>query len=336
MNCYEQMKNSFLMELDRLMPDISSQTIAMIGDALDKAAYPFEIVVKETAIVVREELIPEVVKIYIAVKKTEGLSHGTLSNYARTLRQFFVWVSKPIEDVVANDIRMFLYNYQQHRNVSNATLEKYREMICWFFAWAYREEYIQRDPSRSIKSIKAEVKERQALTQLELEHLRLACDTPREKALIEFMYSTGCRVSELCAVKMDDLNMHEKSVHLYGKGRKHRTSFMNARCEVALEEYMRCRKGVSEYVFVSDRSPYEKLTKAAVEKIVRNIASRSNITKHITPHVLRHTTATQAVNNGMPIEDVSKLLGHASVSTTMTYAKVSKENVRAQHTKCII
>lgn len=336
MNGYEQMKNSFLAELNRVMPDVSGQTICAIGDALDKAAYPFEITTKETAIALREELIPEVVKIYIAVKKTEGLSHDTLSNYARILQQFFLRIKKQPEDVIANDIRMFLYNYQQHRDVSNATLEKYREMICWFFAWAHREEYIQRDPSRSIKSIKAEVKERQALTQLELEHLRLACRSPREKAMLEFMYSTGCRVSELCAVKISDLNMSEKSVYLYGKGRKHRTSFMNARCEVALEEYLRCRKGNSEYLFVSNRQPYEKLTKAAVEKIIRELASRSSVTKHVTPHVLRHTTATQAVNNGMPIEDVSKLLGHASIATTMIYAKVSKENVQTQHTKCVI
>lgn len=336
MNGYEQMKNAFLAELNRRMPDLVGETISAIGDTLDKAAYPFDVTVKNTAIVVREEVIPEVVKIYIAVKKTEGLSHGTLSNYARTLEQFFLWTKKQPDEVTANDIRMFLYNYQQYRNVSNNTLEKYREMICWFFTWAHREEYIQRDPSRSVKSIKTETKERQALTQLELEHLRLACNTVREKAMLEFMYSTGCRVSELCAVKLSDIDSRGGTVHLYGKGRKHRTSFINAKCEVALCEYLKCRKGESEYLFVSDKVPHEKLTKAAIEKIVNQIAERSGVNKHVTPHVLRHTTATQAVNNGMPIEGVSKLLGHASVATTMIYAKVSKEIVQAQHVKCVI
>lgn len=336
MNGYEQMKNLFLAELNKRIPNLSGEQARVISDALDKAAYPFEVTVKETAIALREDVIPEIVKIYIAVKKTEGLSPDTLSNYARILKQFFLWVKKQPDEVTANDIRMFLYNYQQHRNISNITLEKYREMICWFFTWSHREEYIPRDPSRSVKSIKTEVKERQALTQLELEHLRLACTTAREKALLEFMYSTGCRVSELCAVKLSDLDDREKTVHLYGKGRKHRTSFINARCEVALNEYVKCRKGTSEYLFVSDRAPHEQLTKAAVEKIVHQIAVKSGIKKHVTPHVLRHTTATQAVNNGMPIEGVSKLLGHANVSTTMIYAKVSKELIQAQHVKCVI
>jgi integrase/recombinase XerD len=336
MNAYEQMKNSFLAELNRLIPDITGMTTQMICNALDKAAYPFEITAKETAIAVREEIIPEIVKVYIAVKKTEGLSNDTLENYARILKQFFLWVKKQPDAITANDIRMFLYNYQQYRHVSNITLEKYREMICWFFTWAYREEYIQRDPSRSVKSIKVEVKERQALTPLELEHLRLACKTAREKAMLEFMYSTGCRVSELCVVKMSDVDFKENTVHLYGKGRKHRTSFINARCEVALDEYLKHRKGTSEYLFVSDRCPHDGLTKAAVEKIVRQFSERSGLKKHITPHILRHTTATQAVNNGMAIEDVSKLLGHANVTTTMIYAKVSQSKVHAEHQRCVI
>lgn len=336
MNGYEQMKNSFLAELNKMIPDILGDTIRTIGDALDKAAYQFDIVVKETAIAVRENIIPEVVKIYIAVKKTEGLSDDTLENYARILQNFFLWTKKSPDAVTANDIRMFLYNYQQHRNVSNVTLEKYREMICWFFTWAHREEYIPRDPSRAVKSIKVEVKERQALTQLELEHLRMACNTPREKAMLEFMYSTGCRVSELCTTKITDVNFKENTVHLYGKGRKHRTSFINARCEVALKEYLKHRESDSEYLFVSDRAPHDKLSKATVEKIVRKLADRSGLKKHITPHVLRHTTATQAVNNGMAIEDVSKLLGHANVATTMIYAKVSQNKVHAEHQRCVI
>lgn len=336
MNGYEQMKNSFLAELNNIIPNLNGETVRMIGDALDKAAYPFDVTVKETALAIRNDVIPEVVKIYIAVKKTEGRSDGTLDNYIRILQSFFLWVRKQPDAVTANDIRMFLYNYQQHRNISNVTLEKYREMICWFFTWAHREEYIPRDPSRAVKSIKVEVKERQALTQLELEHLRLACDTPREKAMLEFMYSTGCRVSELCNTKIADINFTENSVHLYGKGRKHRTSFINARCEVSLNEYLKHRKGESDYLFVSDRAPHEKLTKATVEKVVRTLAERSGLKKHITPHVLRHTTATQAVNNGMAIEDVSKLLGHANVATTMIYAKVSQSKVHAEHQRCVI
>lgn len=336
MNTYEQMKNNFFVELENSIIGIPPGLMVRIGNALDRAMYPYEVNVKETSLVVVDDPIPMLVKTYIVVKKTEGLSDGTLSNYAHVLKAFFLWVKKQPEEVTANDIRMFIYDYQQKKRVSDRTLDKYREFICWFFHWAHTEEYIPRDPGRSVRGIRYETKERQALTQVELEYMRLACKTPREKAIIEFLYSTGCRVSELIGVKLEDIDWKQNSVHLFGKGKKHRTSFINAKCEVALHEYLKTRNGTSEYLFVSERHPYGQISKCAVEKIIRDIAERSGIKKKITPHILRHTTATQAVNNGMAIEDVSNLLGHASVATTMIYAKVSKETVQRQHMRCVV
>ena len=336
MNTYEQMRNDFLFELELMAPDMPSEIRSAICAALDRACHKYTIDHKETSLAVIEDVVPEIAKVYIAVKKTEGLSNATLSNYARVLRQFFECVRKPAEQITANDIRMYLYNYQKSHSVSDRTLDKYRETICWFFSWAYREEYIAKDPGRSVKAIKYTARERQALTQLELEHLRLGCKTKREKAMLEFMYSTGCRVSELTAVKISDLNIREGTVSLFGKGKKYRTSFINAKAEVAIAEYLASRDDSTNYLFVSERAPYGKLTKAAIEKIVGQISDRSPVAKYVTPHIIRHTTATQAVNNGMPIEGVSKLLGHASIATTMIYARVSKESVQMQHNKCII
>lgn len=336
MNAYEQMKNRFMLELEDRSLGLSCEQMVEIGKALDCAAYQYEVAVKETALTVAPDPIPMLVKTYIVVKKTEGLSDGTLSNYAHTLKSFFLWVKKQPHEVTANDIRMFIYDYQQKRRVSDRTMDKYREFICWFFHWAHTEEYIPRDPSRSVKGIKYETKQRQALTQIELEYLRMACETPRDKAIIEFFYSTGCRVSELIGVKKGDIDWKRNSVHLFGKGKKHRTSFINAKCEVALNEYLKNREDESDYLFVSERSPHEQLSKYAIENVIRRLSEKSGLTKKITPHILRHTTATQAVNNGMAIEEVSKLLGHANVATTMIYAKVSQETVQMQHTKCVI
>lgn len=336
MNVYEQLKNQFFVELYGKLPDLPREHIVLIGQALDCAVYPYDVTVKETSLCVAPDPIPALVKTYIVVKKTEGLSDGTLFNYAHTLKSFFLWCRKQPEEVTANDIRMFVFDYQKRHRVSDRTLDKYREYICWFFSWAHTEEYISRNPARAVKGIKYEAKERQALSQIELEYLRLACETVRERALVEFMYSTGCRVSELIGVKLDDIDWRNNTVHLFGKGKKHRTSFINAKCEVALKEYMRERAGDSEYLFVSSVRPHAQLKKATVESVIRTLAARTGIRKRITPHVLRHTTATQAVNNGMPIEEVSKLLGHASVATTMIYAKVSHDTVHNQHTKCII
>lgn len=334
MNNYERMKNIFMEELYKIGMDV--EAVRAAGSALDRAAHAYEITPKETALSTNVCLVPQLVKTYIVVKKTEGLSLGTLENYYRTLKCFFSYIHKAPEDVEANDIRMFIYKYAESHNVSERTLDKYRAMICWFFQWAHAEEYIQRNPAKSVKAIKYEKKERTALSQIELEYLRMACSTSRERAMLEFMYSTGCRVSELIAVKQDDINWRDCTVHLYGKGKKHRTSFLNAKCIVTLQEYLKERSDQAGVVFATERRPYRSLTKAAAEKIVRTISERSRLTTRVTPHILRHTTATQAINNGMAIEDLSKLLGHESVNTTMIYAKPSRQKIQTEHRRCVV
>lgn len=336
MNGYELLKNDFLVEMEGAMLCLNGEQIRQIGEALDRAAYRYDVQEKQVELTTYVYTIPNLVKTYIVIKKTEGRSDGTLKNYARVLQAFFCWCRKQPDEVAANDIRIFLYEYQNSHRISERTLDKYREMICWFFHWAFNEEYIPRNPAKSVKAIKHEVKERQALSQIELEYMRIACKTPRDKAILEFFYSTGCRVSELIALKKSDIDWQAATVHLFGKGKKHRTSFLNAKAEVALREYLMGRDDQSDDLFVSSRKPHGKLTKAAVEKIIRELAERSKVQKNVTPHMLRHTCATQAVNAGMPIEDVSKLLGHSSVNTTMIYAKASKEKVQSEHLRCVI
>lgn len=336
MNAYEQMKNVYLAELQKRLPDISTDMIAELASALDIAAYGFDVKVKETGLTTYVDPVPQILKIYLVVKKTEGLASGTLQNYKRVLQSFFCWVRKQPKDVTANDVRMYLYEYSQTRRVSDRTLDKYREIICWFFGWAHAEEYIQRNPCKSLRPIKHEVKERQSLSQVEMEYMRMACQDKRERAILEFAYSTGCRVSELAGVKITDINWHDGSVHLLGKGRKHRTSFINAKAEVALMEYLQQRDDDNVHLFVSKRSPHNPIRKNMMEQIIRDMGKRSKIKRPVTAHMLRHTCATQAVNAGMPIEDVSKLLGHASVATTMIYAKVSTSKVQTEHARCVI
>lgn len=191
---------------------------------------------------------------------------------------------------------------------------------------------------KTIQAIKYEKKERQNLSRLELEYLRGACQTAREAAIVEFLFSTGCRVSELSVVKKADVDWSTKAVHLFGKGRKHRDSYLNAKAEVALITYLAQRGDDCEYLFVTERNPHRQITTAGVEKIVRNIAARasSRISKKVTPHVLRHTTATIALQNGMPIEEISKLLGHEKVDTTMIYAHTSTASVQAGHSRYVV
>lgn len=333
---YEQMRNDFLKSMHD--NDLDPELLSVIIDALDKTASKYDIKQKECSIAVYNGGLPEVAKTYLVCKKIEGLSDQTLATYMRTLNIFFSELRKPIEAISANDIRIFLFKYQQERGCSNRSLDKYRSYLSGFFSWATNEGYLDKNPMRTIPTIKYEKKSRQNLTQLELEYLRAGCQTLRERAIIDFLYSTGCRVSEIAIVKKSDIDWNTKSVHLFGKGKKHRTSYINAKSEVTLLSYLEDRDDDCDFLFVSERKPIRGLKKDAIEKIVRNISNRASARtqKHVTPHVLRHTTATMALQSGMPIEDISKLLGHENIDTTMIYAHTSMDSVQSGHKKYIV
>ena len=333
---YEHFRNDF--QCAAADHGVPQETIVDMLGLLDNLASRYEIHRKETSLALFHEELPETVKIYIVSKKIEGLSQATLDTYLRMLKLFFRDIGKSPAQITTNDIRVYLYRYQQERGCSNRSLDKYRQYLASFFGWAADEGYIQQNPMRTIPAIKYEKKPRENLTQLELEYLRQSCQTPRERAIIEFLYSTGCRVSELSGVKLSDIDWNARTVHLFGKGSKHRTNYINAKCEVSLKAWLKTRNDESEYLFVTVRKPYRQLKKDAVEKIVRNISRRSldEMQKHVTPHVLRHTTATIALQNGMPIADISKLLGHEKIDTTMIYVHTCMESVQAGHRKYVV
>lgn len=336
MNDYEMLKNTYMAMLAEKAPDLTVNQMQRIMECLDVCAAPYEIKQAELALSVPSGDVPELIKMYIASKTVEGLSKGSLSNRLIHLKLFCQYVRKPIERITQQDIRVFLYQYQQDRGITSASLDKLRSEVCSFFHWCGAEGYLDKDPAINVKPIKCEKKQRESLSQIELEYVRKACRTIREKAMIEFLYSTGCRVSELCVVKLSDVNFQTDEVHLFGKGKKHRTSYLNAKAHVTLQEYLKVRKGDSEYLFVHDRRPHTQLGKDAIEDIVRNLRERSGITKNVTPHILRHTTATQAVRHGMPIGEVQKLLGHENVATTMIYVETVQDDVRIGHSKAVV
>ena len=175
------------------------------------------------------------------------------------------------------------------------------------------------------------------MSQLDLERVRLACETKREKAIIEVLYSTGCRVTELERLNISDVNFETKEVMLFGKGSKHRTSYLNAKAEVALKDYLSSRTDDNPALFAYDRKPYGRLKKSGIEFLIRKMMKRtSGITTHVTPHIFRHTTATTALDRGMSIVDVSKLLGHTRIETAMEYITTNSDSVKNNHHNCVI
>ena len=330
----EKLKNELIMMLDKYV-DVG--TLQQIEPQLELILSNYEIEDRKTEIIPYGSDISETVEIYMVTKKISGLSDKTLYLYGVVLTDFFRTIQKKPETVSANDIRVYLYLYQKNHKISNRTLDCRRTIICGYFNWMAAEEYICKNPAINIPPIKYERKHKKAMTQLDLEKVRSACKTKREKAIVEMLYSTGCRVTELERLNISDVNFETKEVFLFGKGDKHRTSYLNAKAEVALNDYLNERNDKNPALIVYDRKPYTRLKKSGIELIVKKILERtSDVSTHVTPHVFRHTTATTALDRGMNIVDVSKLLGHRKVETTMEYITTNSESVKNDHHNYVV
>lgn len=331
------MKNTFAKEFAlKLNGKVSDNDLKIVLDELEIFACNYEIKDKYTEITTYHDIIPPCYNVYMISKKIEGLSNETLKTYNLYLKDFFTHIDKPLQYLTTNDIRSYLYNLQRRRNISNHSLDEKRLVINTFLEWCKNEEYIIKNPCKQIQPIKFEIKPREPLTSIELELIRDSCKNYREKALIELFYSTGCRVSEMVNLNRNDVNFNTGEVYLFGKGNKHRTSYINAKAEVALKKYLFTRKDTNNALIVSQRKPYDRLSKTGIERIIRVIGERANIGRNLYPHLIRHTTATDALNHGMNIVEVQKILGHEKLDTTMIYTKVSQDNVKYSHKKCIV
>lgn len=330
----EKLKNDLLMLLDK---NVNVCILRQLEPQIELLLSNYEISKRETSIIPYGSDVPETVKIYIVSKKIAGLSEKTLYLYNMVLTDFFRTVQKKPEKVQANDIRLYLYTYQQNNGTSNRTLDCRRTVICSYFGWMASEEYINKNPAINITPIKYEKKHKKPMSQLELEKIRLACKTKREKAIIEVLYSTGCRVTELERLNISDINFETKEVMLFGKGDKHRVSYLNARAEVTLKEYLKDRTDDNQALFVYDKKPYGRFRKSGIENMIRNLMKRtSGVSTHVTPHIFRHALASNAIERGMNIIDVSKLLGHNSIETTMEYITSDARSIKNSHQNCVI
>ena len=330
----DKLKNDLLILLDKY---IETDVLKEINPQLDILLSDYEISYRKTELIPYGSDIPKTVEIYIVSRKISGLSDKTLYLYNVVLTDFFRTVRKEPEKITANDIRLYLYQYQKLHNISNRTLDCRRTIICGYFNWMASEEYLYKNPAVNISPIKYERKHKRAMSQMDLEKIRLSCETKREKAIIEMLYSTGCRVTELERLNISDVNFETKEVLLFGKGDKHRISYLNAKAEVALKDYLKERTDENPALFVYSHKPYNRLKKSGIEFVIKKIMSRtSDVTTHITPHIFRHTTATTALDRGMSIVEVSKLLGHRKLETTMEYITTDSNSVKTNHKNCVI
>lgn len=272
---------------------------------------------------------------YMGAKRIDGLSQRTLDNYKYTLEMFAQKVNKSISKITTDDIRGYITYLSEERHLRETSLQTHISTLRAFFGWLYVEEKIKKNPMLKIRSLKLDKKNaRQALSLEELERLRDACKGYREKALVEFLVSTGCRLSEVAQLRVEDLNLNERSVVVTGKGDKDRLVYFSVRARLMLQEYIKERKG-GEGLFVSSKTPYLPLKQRAIERIVHAISERAGLASRVHPHLLRHTFATLALNSGMDVTVIQRLLGHENISTTQIYAAMNEDTVKHQYNKYV-
>jgi site-specific recombinase XerD len=332
----ENFANEFVSKLDG---KISDEALRTVLQELQVFASNYDINQRETHVVPYQSNVPDCYRVYMVAKKIEGMSPESMKTYNFYLTDFFEHINRPFEQVTTNDIRIYLYETQKRTGVSNRTLDGKRLVINTFMDWCWKEGYIPNNPCASIKPIKFEEKPREPLSNMELEIVRDACENYRDKAMIELFYSTGCRLSEMVNLKISDIDFASKEVHLFGKGSKHRTSYLNAKAEYMLKKYFeleRPKESISDSVFVIFRKPYNGMQKGAIYARVKAIQKRSGIERSLFPHLLRHTMATHALNRGMNVAEVKEILGHEKLDTTMIYAKISHDSVKFNHKRYIV
>lgn len=330
---YEQMRSTLSA---RLVDRLPAELLHDVLHELDAIANNYE-VRRACTDLITASADPEILKIYVASLIVENRSKGTIKGYHSELQHFFEAVRKPYNMVTTNDIRLYLSWRQQNGHLQKSSTEHVRIIINAFFAWLVDEEYIDRNPARKIEPIRVDKKGREPIPSIELENIRLACQDLREKALIDFLFSSGCRVSECAALTLDDIDFRDRSVKIrHGKGDKFRITYFNAEAEASLRRYLDSRQHESKALFSSRRAPYGNVTSTSLEADVRKIRARvPNLSVEVVPHALRTTFATTAAGNGMPLQLLQQLMGHSNINTTMRYVKNSQAETMANHRKFV-
>ena len=308
--------------------DDSKQLKQRLIILLDK----YEISKRSTEVAVYEpdDFNEKMIKKFLIDKMVAGLTERTIHHYRNTLRFVIDRINKPFNVVTSEDIKLYLAKRQVQDKVSEETVLNEWRVLSSFFGWMHREELILKNPMYKVETPKRRKQKKKAFTAMECEIIRDHCETLREKALVEVLFSTWCRVSEVEKMNIED--MEEGHITVLGKGKKERTVYLNSKAQLAIQNYIGDRQ--SGPLFISYDKPYERLMKSTMEKDIRELGKRAGVSKSH-PHKFRRTGATMALRSGMPIEKVSKLLGHESIETTQIYLDILEDEVMAAHKKYV-
>lgn len=274
------------------------------------------------------------VELFLSAKRIEGCSEKSLKYYHTTIQALLEWIEKPIKHIQTDDIRNYLTEYQAKKKSSRVTIDNIRRILSSFFSWLEDEDYILKSPVRRIHKVKTASNIKETYSDEELELMRDNCLEIRDLALIDMLASTGMRVGEMVLLNKADINFNERECVVFGKGDKERIVYFDARTKIHLKEYLQSRTDDSPALFVSLKSPYDRITIGGIEARLRTLGKQLGL-KKVHPHKFRRTLATMAIDKGMPIEQLQQLLGHRRIDTTLQYAMVKQSNVKIAHRKYI-
>lgn len=318
---------------EQIVTEITQRVTA--GEKLEQALFitlsGYDITPKNTTLATIEDSWRQYLDMFLSRKGAAGLSKKSIKQYEYHISRFLGYYNRRVQDITEQDIYDYIRLFKECRKASNGYLSVMRRVLSSFFGWMNRKGFIEKNPVEGVDAIKTEKKVRKEFSYSELEKLRNACRNKRDRAIIEFMFSTGVRVGEIVKLKKSDISLMERKAIVYGKGAKEREVYLTETAILYLKEYLSSRNDDNEMLFVSLRG-CDQITPSAVQLLYRELGQKTGIS-NAHPHRMRRTTATHLLNAGMPIEEVKIILGHEKMDTTLTYTVINRENVRQDHRK---
>ena len=275
------------------------------------------------------------IKMFVASKKAVNRQDNTLRQYTREICNMLDFLGKRMEDITGMDLRYYYGVMREQRGIKMSTMQTRLHYLSSFWDFLITEELVHSNPVKKVGLLKLEKTIKKPFSSAELEALRVNCMELRDRALVEFLYSTGVRVSELVALNVGDIEMGKQELIVYGKGSKERKTYLTDSAKFYLRRYLQTRDQTDledKPLFVTLDKPHDRLTVAGVQHTLRQLGKRAKV-ENTHPHRFRRTIATDLLNRGMPIEQVKEFLGHEKLDTTMIYCSVREENVRSSHKK---
>lgn len=324
------MKEQFICEVLHHLPAMTGDQLTEIRDAIRIVLCKYELTVKETSLQTVNNSSLHYLQMYLEACEQAGKSKGSIQLYQFHLSHFLSYVNQDVVSINDDDLYSYLYNYRHNRTVGNAYLNQIRIVLNGFFKWLIKRKIRTSNPVDALDCIKCQKKVKKPLSAEEVELLRSACQSERDLAIIECLYSTAVRASELLQLNRSDISFTRDDITVLGKGNKERITYLNAKSHIHLQKYLEMRTDDNPALFVSTKAPHDRLTRRGLEDLIKRIGAAANVDR-VHPHRFRRTSATDLLNAGMPIEQVQELLGHKSIETTRIYCTINQEAVKHNH-----